>query len=281
MTCSQKYSTLQESECFGSKISDRLIGDRFSENGFGQSRTVLDQEIVDSLNGELDCFLSRASLGRRGNQIVSRFGEHESERGWKINNLWETCSGFLSVAIRPDILSEIARITGARTIRLWRDQLLVKAPGPRSDVKWHQDAFWWSVLSPATQVTAWIALDRVSVENGCMLMAAKSHRCGLQTNLINAVNSGRVALGDINERYSLTDVKLPCGGIHYHHCLTWHASHPNLSASTRRAYAIHYMIDDTYITPNSRHPIADALTVDADGRLCGEAFPLLWSSDKR
>ena len=34
-------------------------------------------------------------------------------------------------------------------------------------------------------------------------------------------------------------VTIPAGGVSFHHCLTYHASGPNLSSNLRRSFAIH------------------------------------------
>jgi phytanoyl-CoA hydroxylase len=251
------------------------LTDTFNSFGCVKSNLSLDSKTLRSLTQTVDSFLLTASPGRIGNQIISRFGSEEFEQGWKINNLWETCPDFLALAAHPTILGEIARISNAGAIRLWRDQLLAKQAGTPSDVKWHQDAYWWSVLSPASQITAWVALDAVSVQNGCLRMVLGSHKWGLQTEIIDAINSGHAQL----KRDHTIDINLHAGDIHYHHCLTWHASHTNRSTSVRRGYAIHYMVDNTYFASNRTHPIADAITVDRCGRVSGVKFPLLWCRD--
>lgn len=249
----------------------------FGTLGFAKSASFLSTQHVHKLWGSLKSFLAGAEAGRNGRQIISRFGG--SNQGWKINNFWESSADFNAIARHPAILSEVAHITGAKKIRLWRDQLLVKPPGAESDVKWHQDAYWWSVLSPANQVTAWIALDPVTVTNGCLSMVAGSHKWGLQTSLIDIMNSTNTIPVHHDMPIKLHDIEMSIGSIHYHHCLTWHASHPNFSTGMRRAYAIHYLIDDTYLVPSKAHPIRDSITVDEHGRVSGDGFPTLWPLD--
>jgi hypothetical protein len=48
----------------------------------------------------------------------------------------------------------------------------------QSEFPWHQDNGYVSV-EPATNVTLWIALDDVDLENGCVWVMPKSHQLGL------------------------------------------------------------------------------------------------------
>lgn len=39
---------------------------------------------------------------------------------------------------------------------------------------WHQDAPYWPIVAPMTEVTAWVALDDADEDNGCMSMVPGS-----------------------------------------------------------------------------------------------------------
>ena len=69
------------------------------------------------------------------------------------------------------------------------------------------------------------------------------------------------------------------GEVHFHHALTWHASHANTSHHPRRAIAVHYMNEHTQYLGRRGHPMEPFITV-ADGELLtGDHFPIVWTKD--
>ena len=58
---------------------------------------------------------------------------------------------------------------------MFRDQVLLKPPGGQ-DKPPHQDQSYFRVVPEDSLVTAWIALDAATEENGCMRYVPGSHR---------------------------------------------------------------------------------------------------------
>lgn len=66
-------------------------------------------------------------------------------------------------------------------VALWYNQFVTKLPDTnlnKSEFPWHQDNGYVSI-EPATNVTIWIALDDVDLENGCVWVMPESHKGGL------------------------------------------------------------------------------------------------------
>ena len=90
----------------------------------------------------------------------------------------------------------------------------MKPPEFGSAKPYHQDNAYF-LCQPADDVlTAWIALDDVDVDNGCLRYIDGSHRQGI--------------------------LPLRRGGVVLHHCQTLHTSHKNQSDRWRRGYATHW-----------------------------------------
>ncbi len=67
------------------------------------------------------------------------------------------------------------------------------------------------------------------------------------------------------------------GEVHFHHCLTWHGSHANLSDRPRRAIAIHYMTQETLFDATGNHLMKRFTGHLTHGQpMGGEHFPLTW-----
>lgn len=249
----------------------------FHRDGHSKGAVKLSIAALEELRAAADAILRVMQPGQMGSVVASRFGDDPRNPGWKVNNLWTLSPQFARLAASPAVVSELAHLTGATKIQIWRDQFLLKAPSSGGVVKWHQDAYWWSVLKPSNQVSVWVALDDVDVSNGAMRMIDQSHRWGLRTAEVRELNELAFLPANLHGLELLPrDYALRAGEMSYHHCATWHYSHPNESNKPRRGYAVHYLIDDTYLAAEAHHVIRDLITVNEAGQICGPLFPVLW-----
>jgi len=97
---------------------------------------------------------------------------------WQIVNIYEASEPFHQLISNPAILKSMATLTGAKELRIWHDQIQYKPASMGGVNMWHQDAPYWPILRPMTQVTAWVALDDVDEDNGCMSMVQGSNKWG-------------------------------------------------------------------------------------------------------
>ena len=79
-------------------------------------------------------------------------------------------------------------------------------------------------------MSAWIALDDVDYENGCMSMVPGLHLWGDAIDFLNTVPD----YGSLPGSYQGHRVEaVPCpvkkGEVHFHRALNWHGSHANAS----------------------------------------------------
>ena len=165
----------------------------------------------------------------------------------------------------------------ATELRVWHDQIQYKPPQVGGVNGWHQDSPLWGILMPKTsQVSAWVALDDVDESNGCMRMVRGSYHWGSQMPFLREV-------GDIHKmpdrfednRLEVELCPVPKGHVHYHHALTWHGSHNNMSDGPRRAIAVHYMTSETIYDESGNHLMKPFVTVNDGDKLAGDRFPLV------
>ena len=69
------------------------------------------------------------------------------------------------------IVDIIADLLGSDDIKLYGDQLFMKAAVTGTAQPWHQDSASWRDIFPMDLVTAWTAIDQAMVENGCLNFA--------------------------------------------------------------------------------------------------------------
>lgn len=250
----------------------------FHANGFVNGGHVLDDAEVEALRAETMRVIEdreRADVAQP--VLVRNLAGDDHAPVWQIVNIWMASEPFHRLIAHPRITAGLAQLTAATALRIWHDQIQYKPPQIGGVNMWHQDAPLWPILAPMTEVTAWVALDDADESNGCMSMAAGSHLWGNQIDFLRSLQS----FDDMPDQFAGHAVKVVrCpvqkGEVHYHHALTWHASHANTSGRPRRAIALHYMSQETRYVASGEHVMKSFVEV-ADGEpMQGDAFPLVY-----
>lgn len=190
-----------------------------------------------------------------------------------------------ALALNETIGAMCARLLRTDQIRLWHDQLLYKPGGGKASghVGWHQDYFYWQCVDRPDMVTAWIAFDDVTVENGCMYVVPRSHRWGMMaesdffnTDLSNL--ESKVPLPE-GERFETVPCILPKGHVSFHHALTIHGSGANTTDRPRRSLVVHTMAGACRLrspSPSDQHMNALLLNGRDGDPFDSEFFPVLY-----
>ncbi len=254
--------------------------EQFQRDGFLKGSRVLSDEEIALLQAEtLRVIDQREDASVKQPVMVHNFTGDPERAVWQIVNICEASPPFMELVLNKTVAEEIAQLTDANEIRLWHDQIQYKPASKGGVNHWHQDSPYWATLEPKDQqVTAWVALDDVDEENGCMRMVPGSHLWGNHIGFLEAVPSYDEMPTEF-EGHSVNVKSCPVkkGEVHYHHALTWHGSGANLSGRPRRAVALHYMTDKTVFHQDGEHPMKQFVTT-ADGEtITGEHFPVIWT----
>lgn len=149
-------------------------------------------------------------------------------------------AAFYDLAAHQKLLPFVRRLVGENPVVIF-SQIFCKPPGGGGPKPVHQDNFYFGVDSPDQVITAWIALDDATLENGCLHYGLGSHRGGLRAHA--APPDRPFDLQVVTDQLvdvTMTPCPVPAGGVSFHHSLTLHQSGHNRSSSPRRALAIHY-----------------------------------------
>ena len=125
------------------------------------------------------------------------------------------------------------------------DQIFMKPPDFGSAKPYHQDNFYFQCHPGGHVITAWIALDDVDEDNGCLRYISGSQKEGI---VPHQVVPGRPY--DVTPEPECIDLKREAlapvrkGGVVFHHCETLHTSHRNTSDRWRRGYATQWVTAD-------------------------------------
>ncbi|HMN31619.1 MAG TPA: phytanoyl-CoA dioxygenase family protein [Caldilineaceae bacterium] len=252
--------------------------DFFHANGFVNGGHVLSDNEVETLRDErMRGIEQRERTDISQPVLVRNLSRNESAPVWQIVNIWMASEPFRQLTAHPQITKGLAQLTQAQELRIWHDQIQYKPPEIGGVNHWHQDAPLWPIIAPMTEVTAWVALDDADESNGCMSMVPGSHRWGNNIAFLNTLK-GFEEMPDHFADHPVQVVRCPVkkGEVHYHHSLTWHASHANTSGRPRRAIALHYMTQETRFVAAGNHVMKPFVHV-ADGELMRDAaFPLVY-----
>jgi len=149
-----------------------------------------------------------------------------------------------------DMPALIEQLTGAQPV-LFTDQLFFKPPLHGSPKAYHQDNAYFLMHPDDHVITAWIAMDDVDEENGCLRYIDGSH---LGDILPCKAIPGREH--DLTPDPALIDLKkesparVKKGGVVFHHSKALHCSGDNRSPRWRRGYATHWIAPDVTCETN-------------------------------
>lgn len=250
---------------------------KFKAEGYLKGGTVLSDEAVEVLRSEVLRVIDNRDAGGIQPVLCRNLAQPESPV-WQIVNIWEASEPFRDLIHNRIIAEEMAQLTGATSLRIFHDQIQYKPATTGGVNMWHQDAPLWPILGPMTEVTAWVALDDVEEENGCMSMVPGSHRWGNHIDFLHTLKSFDQMPSEFEDHpieVRLCPVKK--GEVHYHHALTWHGSNSNRSGRPRRAIAVHFMTQDTKFVESGDHVMKQFVHVSDGESITGDHFPLVYS----
>lgn len=210
----------------------------FNKKGFVLGGKLLSDTSVDLLNEKIEKYLA-AQLTENAEDISVMGGDSDSVI-LQMCNVWYGVDEIAEI-LRSSAFDAILKgLFGNDTYRLYHDQLQFKPARIGGVNCWHQDVEFWPFREPYTEVTAWLALDDVSENNGCMRMVPGSHQWGKATDYLR----GLAQYLPLEKFYEGNQIDVECcvvpkGHLHFHDNLTWHGSGPNFSDKPRRALAFH------------------------------------------
>ena len=132
-------------------------------------------------------------------------------------------------------------------VSVYFSQIFFKPPEGGGPKPAHQDNFYFGPNDEEGVVTAWIALDDATLENGCLYFGDGTNQGPVYAHTAPASEPFNLQLPEaILVRQPMSPAPVRRGGVSFHHGNTFHQSGPNLSAHWRRACALHYVNHRTY-----------------------------------
>jgi ectoine hydroxylase-related dioxygenase (phytanoyl-CoA dioxygenase family) len=257
----------------------------FAEQGYLRGPRILSDATIEELQAEtLRVIRDRDDATKPQPVMCHNMHGDPGAAIWQIVDIWMASDAFRQLVLGDTVASLVAQLMPtANELRIWHDQIQYKPAVSGGELQWHQDSPYWGILTPKDQqVTAWIALDDVDVDNGCMQMVPRSHAWGNAIEFLHTVKR----IDDMRQVKEFqghpVEVKacpVRRGEIHFHHSLTWHGSGANKSGRPRRAIALHFVTDQSRYLADQNHVMKKYVTVADGAVLKGDAFPLVWSRE--
>lgn len=215
---------------------------RFQRDGFiAIDRLLTTDEVADAQRAVSDLIAGRIE-GYKGLEYergVDLSGINPSEREPHVRKLWSFvahCQQLNDLAQHPRLLEILEKLI-CSPVKLIQDMALLKPPHIGGEKPWHQDNAYFLMEPLEKVVGVWIALDRATVENGCMHVIPGSHRFGPRPHYHDRDCQLPDDAIDVSHD---TTIPLEPGGALIFSSLLHHGTPPNASADRRRALQFHY-----------------------------------------
>lgn len=245
-------------------MTDDLVT-RFERDGFVHVRSVFTEAEASAHARAVD----QAVLQRTGCDPQTLEGAQQPFVAclW----LWEDCPEVRPLTFHPAVGALAARLVGAPTVRLWHDQSLYKQKGGVETAP-HQDK---AVIPLSGKiVTAWIPLQDVTEENGCM-----GYFPGSQALRTEYDEFGRPRDGSLQQWLaSAGPVFVPArkGDVIFHCAGTLHMAAPNRTDAPRRAYTMTFFADGATRASAAPHPALDRAKIGLGEKADSAVTPIAW-----
>jgi ectoine hydroxylase-related dioxygenase (phytanoyl-CoA dioxygenase family) len=228
-------------------MSGNSLKEKYDRDGFLVVERAFTADALDAVRARTDEIIANPSLAPAGAHV----GRESDTRGDKlkpapandpVRKIERMVAGdgtFQAFARNEKLLEMVRTLIGPR-VKVFRDQMLLKPPGGQ-DKPPHQDQSYFRVKPESGLVTAWIALDDATLENGCMRYVPGSHRHGLfemeQDPERPVHHVPKVSHLNLTAEVACP---VPAGSVIFHHGLTLHRSGVNNTNTWRKALILHF-----------------------------------------
>lgn len=219
----------------------------YEEHGWYISKKVIPEELIDEAieasfrfyQGERDATLP----------TDTGYGNWKPGDGDEIrNNEFTTLQNNVlrKFALQPIIGAIAAKLTRSKSIRLFEDQLVYKAPSSsdkKGVVGWHTDRAYCSNCTSEKLLAAWIPFHDSDVDRAPLVVIDGSNKWSGNDHLrcFNQPNLRETAKEFTKQGREIIEVPMVMekGQMSFHNTWAIHGSYPNRSDSYRLAMAVH------------------------------------------
>lgn len=148
-----------------------------------------------------------------------------------------------AASVAPRVVNNVRMVLGEE-IAFFHGKVMLKEAGQGGAWEWHQDYGYWYNQGFAfpRMLSAFVALDAATKENGCLQVLRGSH-------LLGRLNHDKIAdqtgidpqrIAKLEPLFERVYVEMKPGSVLFFHCNLLHSSGPNVSEHHRRSFIICY-----------------------------------------
>lgn len=221
-------SMVDEYRTEGYVVVERLFGERDLATVAAAMQELTDRALAspEEMNKILE--LEQAEGAPTPRRIFSPYDQHPA---------------FRDLAHDDRLVDAVESLIGPN-INLQHSKLNMKPAKVGSPVEWHQDMAYFPHTNDDL-VTTLVYLDDATEENGCLQVLARRHTHYFNHNGPDGKFVGMIT-EDLAEFGTPRNLAAPAGSVIFMHCVTPHASLPNLSDRPRRTLIFEYRANDSF-----------------------------------
>ncbi|MYE83143.1 MAG: phytanoyl-CoA dioxygenase family protein [Gammaproteobacteria bacterium] len=220
------------------------IGRHFAERGYCVVDRAFDSRDVELMCQEaVDVCLGNRGFISRNPGADCRTVEDVNDRVIAVHFPHKVSEVFRAYLAHRSLTRVLAEIVGPN-VKCMQSMIFMKSRGLPGQA-WHQDEA-FIPTADRSLVGAWIALDRATIENGCLWVIPGSHRHGTLWEMRRhddpRFDGTPETFGFPYEEETAEPVEVERGSVVFFHGYVLHRSLPNTApAGYRRALVNHYM----------------------------------------
>jgi phytanoyl-CoA hydroxylase len=182
---------------------------------------------------------------------------HEAPGGRTVRRLLQAYARdpvFAQWATSPQIRAQLVSLLGPEIelSQAHHNCVMTKDPSYSSLTRWHRDIRYWS-FERHELVSAWLALGRETIENGCLLVLPGSHAMDFTAAELDEAQFLRTDVATTRDLLSAqAPVELEPGDVLFFHSRLFHAAGRNRTGDTKYSVVFTYHAAANRPLPGSR-----------------------------
>lgn len=214
------------------ELSARQIDD-FRRDGYLSLDALTDAAEIADLLADCDALFAQPSGFRAGDRLELS-GRAAGPALPQIVNPERYAPRLVQGAAYRNAQALAQRLLGPECVPTGNHAIL-KPARTGAETPWHQDEAYWDPRCDHDAISVWLALQPVTVDNGCMQFVPGSHRGPVLPHELIDADAHGLRLRDPFASSQVIACALPAGGATVHAGRTLHYAGANKTAAPRRA----------------------------------------------
>lgn len=253
-----------------SKPDPSVLKAEYDRNGYIAIRPLFDSSRMAEINAELERYILECVPRMADTEVF--YEDKQNRTTIKQMMMLEKYDPYFERLLADGIIRQLAETVLGEPARPANMEYFNKPPGVSKPTPPHQDGYYFKLIPPRA-VTAWLALEPVDDENGCLHYIRGSHLAdGYRPHgrsEILGFSQGITDFGSPDDVANTVGMPGPAGMLLIHDCKTVHWAAANRSP-TRSRRALGFVFFGESAKPDEEARAAYKAKLEADLRSSGK-----------